>query len=246
VELIAIIAMIIVGGATAVMVMIVIAIAQRGAEVTNPNSSAPDRSRLASSILFQLLLLGGLPPDEALRDVRRRAGLASPVTSGIDVTNWGERFAQLSTPEQRAWLLQTAVELASGRGKPLPLRQYTALLDLSFALGFQTDALAKLREQYGFEYVDHAKDGRPREADRAGGAAPLYARQSVDPAPLLRLLGIEGPGSRQAVISAYRRLAAQHHPDRVFGEPEQVQSEAAARFIEITRAYETLLAHFRD
>jgi hypothetical protein len=246
VELIAIIAMIIVGGATAVMVMIVIAIAQRGAEVTNPNRGAPDRSRLAASILFQLLLLGGLPPDEALRDIRRRAGLASPVTSGIDVTNWGERFAQLSTPEQRAWLLQIAVELVSGRGRPLPLRQYTALLDLSFALGFQTDALAKLRDRYGFEYVDHAKDGRPREADRVGGAAPLYARETVDPTPLLRLLGIEGPGSRQAVISAYRKLAAQHHPDRVFGAPEQVQSEAAARFIEITRAYETLLGHFRD
>src|SRR5438132_2645555 len=229
--------MIIVGGATAVVVMIVIAIAQRGAaEPTNPSSNSPDRSRLASSILFQLLLLGGLPADEALREVRRRAGLASPVTSGIDVTNWGERYAQLSTPEQRAWLLQTAVELVSGRGRPLPLRQYTALLDLNFALGFQTDALAKLREQYGFEYVDHAKDGRPREADRVGGAAPLYARENVDPAPLLRLLGIEGPGSRQAVISAYRRLAAQHHPDRVFGEPERVQTEAAARFIEITRA----------
>jgi hypothetical protein len=246
VELIAIIAMIIVGGATAVMVMIVIAIAQKGGGPTSPTSSAPDRSRLAASILFQLLLLGGLPADEALRDIRRRAGLASPVTSGIDVTNWGERFAQLATAEQRAWLLQTAVELVSGRGRPLPLRQYTALLDLNFALGFQTDALAKLREQYGFEYVDHAKDGRPREADRVGGAAPLYARETVDPAPLLRLLGIEGPGSRQAIISAYRRLAAQHHPDRVFGAPEQVQSEAAARFIEITRAYETLLVLFRD
>jgi hypothetical protein len=246
VELIAIIAMIIVGGATAAMVMIVIAIAQRGGEATNPSSSAPDRTRLAASILFQLLLLGGLPPEEAMRDIRRRAGLASAVTSGIDVTNWGERFAQLATPEQRAWLLRTAVELVSGRGHPLPLRQYTALLDLNFALGFQTDALAKLREQYGFEYVDHAKNGRPREADRAGGAAPLYVRESVDPAPLLRLLGIEGPGSRQAVISAYRRLAAQHHPDRVFGASEQVQSEAAARFIEITRAYETLLALFRD
>ena len=41
-------------------------------------------------------------------------------------------------------------------------------------------------------------------------------------------------------------LLEQHHPDRVFGAPEQVQSEAAARFIEITRAYETLLAFFRD
>jgi len=43
------------------------------------------------------------------------------------------------------------------------------------------------------------------------------------------------------VIAAYRKLAAQHHPDKVFGESADVQNAAAARFIEITRAYETLL-----
>jgi len=151
-----------------------------------------------------------------------------------------------TSAEQRAWLLETAVQLVAAPDRPVPLRQYAALLDLSFSLGFQTDALAKLREQYSFDYVDHAKDGRPRDADRGGGAMPLFVRGSTDAAALLRTLGLERDANRQAIISAYRRLAAQHHPDKVHGEPESVQSNAAARFIEITRAYEALMTIYRD
>ena len=71
----------------AVITMFAIALTQRNVESTNLANGAPDRSRLASSILFHLLLLGGLSADEAMRDVRRRAGLASPVTGGIDIMN---------------------------------------------------------------------------------------------------------------------------------------------------------------
>src|SRR5206468_12883684 len=136
--------------------------------------------------------------------------------------SWGDRYAKIASPEQRMWLLDTAVRLVADRTTPVPLRQYTGLLDLSFALGFQTDALAKLRTQYGFDYIDHAKDARPREADRAGGATALFVRDTRDESELLRILGIEGPASRLAIIAAYRKLAAVHHPDRVFAEPAEV------------------------
>ena len=86
----------------------------------------------------------------------------------------------------------------------------------------------------------------PRAADRGGGAVPLFVREEADTASLLRILGIDEAPSRQDIISAFRRLAAQHHTDRVFGQPAEVQSQAAARFIEITRAYETLMAIYRD
>jgi DnaJ-domain-containing protein 1 len=168
------------------------------------------------------------------------------VTSAIDMRNWAERFAQLAPADHRAALLDTAVRLVADRDTPVPLRQYTALLDLSFGLGFQTDALAKLRDKYGFEYIDHAKDARPREADRAGGATPLFARERREAGELLRVLEIDGPASRAVIIAAYRRLAAQHHPDRVFAQPAEVQSAAAARFIEITRAYEALLTLYPE
>jgi hypothetical protein len=247
VELIAVIFMLAAGGVIAVFVVAARAIAERADDGAYAvYGTAPDRNRLAASLLYQVEICGGVAPDEARRDLIRRVGIAAPVTEEIDISNWGARYAQLATPQQRAWLLESAVQLVAVHEHPVPLRQYSALLDLSFALGFQTDALAKLREQYGFEYVDHAKNGRPREADRGGGATPLFTRTGGDSAELLRVLGIEGTASRQSIIAAYRRLAAQHHPDKFFGQPEEAQSSAATRFIEITRAYEALLARYRD
>jgi len=237
--------MIVAGGAIAVLIMIVIAVAQRNADPSMPVNNVPDRTRLGASILFHLLLQGGTAQAEALRKLRS-VGLIAPVTAGIDLASWSERYAHVASPEQRAWLLETAVQLVSAAYQPVPLRQYAALLDLSFSLGFQTDALAKLREQYGFDYVDHARDARPRSADRGGGSMPLFVRGSTDAAALLRILGLESTANRQAIISAYRKLASHHHPDRVHGKPDEIQSEAAARFIEITRAYEALMAIYRD
>lgn len=240
-ELVAVLVMIVAGAVIAIFIMIAIAIAQRESGDIE-SSAAIDRDTLAASILFQLLTLGGSPPDEAYRRLRRDAGMAAKITRGIDLTSWAGRFAQVASPEQRSTLLETAVRLLAGAKSPLPPRQYAGLLDVSFALGFQTDALARLREKYGFEYIDYAKNGRPREADRGGGATPLFERKPVDTTESLRLLELDGEPSRQEIISAYRRLAAQYHPDHHFEASAQEQSEAAARFIEVTRAYEILMA----
>jgi hypothetical protein len=207
---------------------------------------APTRESIAASLLFNVLVAGGDRPDEALRDIRRVAGLGAAAAASVDIVNWGERFAQGSSQQQREWLLETAVRLASERRKTLPLPQYSALLDLAFGLGFHIDALAKLRERYPFDYVDHAKYGRPREADRGGGSLPLFVRSAKPEVELLGVLGIEGTATRQLIISRYRRLAAQYHPDRVFGQTAEIQAASAERFREITRAYEALLAIYRD
>lgn len=240
------IAMLAIGGIIALAVGTSVAAAQRESGGQGAPVTPPDRNQIAASLLFNLLLAGGTPPGKALK-VIRGLGLIAPATSAIDIRSWGERFAQLAPPDHRAALLETAVRLVAERDTAVPLRQYTTLLDLSFALGFQTDALAKLREKYPFEYIDHAKDARPREADRAGGATVLFERGARrDTGELLRVLEIDGPASRTVIIAAYRKLAAQHHPDRVFAQPAEVQSAAAARFIEITRAYEALLALYPE
>ncbi len=237
--------MIFAGGGLAIAAMIAIGAATRAHEGRRDRAPAPDRSAIAASILFNLLLLGGVAPDEALREIRKR--LLAPVTRQVDIASWAERFAHVASPQQRQWLLETAVQMIAEHKRIVPLRQYAALLDLSFALGFQTDALAKLRERYGFDYVDHAKHARPREADRAGGAATtFFVRDTRDAGELLRVLEIDGAPSRQVIITAYRRLVAQHHPDKVHEAAEEVRTAAAARFIEITRAYETLMSIYRD
>lgn len=245
-ELAAAIFMILAGGAIAAFVMIAVAIGRGASPGTTPEQpQIPDRDRVAASILFRILTAGGTAPDAALREIRRRAGIIAPPASGIDIASWGERFALHSTPQQRLQLLDIAVQLVAVTGRPIPLVQYVDLLDLSFALGFQTDALAKLREQYGFDYVDHAKAGRPREADRVGRTT-FFARDDREPREWLAVLGMEGTPSRQQIIAAYRKLVAQHHPDRFHEAEEGVRSDAALRFIEITRAYEALLAIYKE
>src|ERR1041385_2957643 len=184
--------MIVVGCGVAVGVMVAIGTATKRYENGGRESELrgrSDRERIAGSILFQILLAGGTPAEVALREIRRRAGIGSQVTPGVDVSNWGEAYAQVATRAEREGLLELAVALIASRGTPVPLRQYAALLDLSFGLGFQTDALARLRVQYGFEYVDHAKDARPPEADRGGGKLSLFGRDEREPGELLRVLG---------------------------------------------------------
>lgn len=243
-ELIAIAFMLVGGGALAAFVLGAMAIARRENE---PNETLPPRrDSVAASLLVQILIAGGTAADEATRQVRRGAGLAAPITRGVDVTNWAETYARAATREQRMSLLETAVQLVAARKGPIPLRQYAALLDLSFGLGFHTDALARLREVYGFEYVDHAKDARPRSADRGGGGAPLFERPQRPRPELLGILGLSGEVTRQELAAAYRKLVAQHHPDRFHASTEAERTAAAGRFIELTRAYEELLLVIRD
>ena len=243
-ELVAVLVMIVAGGATAVFVLIALALAK--SESQSRDAKPTDRDHLAASILFQILISGGATADDAIRRVRRGAGLGARITPGVDVTSWAESYARVATESARAQLLESAVQLSAARRGPIPLRQYATLLDLTFGLGFHSDALARLRDRYGFDYVDHAKDARPREADRGGGSIPLFVRDESHRVEWMRVLQIEGDPTRQTIIAAYRKLAAQHHPDRFHEQSDEVQRAEAARFIEITRAYEKLLALYRD
>ena len=84
----------------AIFIMIAIAIAQRESGDIE-SSAAIDRDTLAASILFQLLTLGGAPPDDAFRTLRRDAGMAAKITRGIDLTSWAGRFAQVASAPPR-------------------------------------------------------------------------------------------------------------------------------------------------
>jgi hypothetical protein len=220
---------------------ILIALSER-----SPTAPAgPGRDLIAASIIHHLLLLGGDSPDSAKRRLRS-IGRMSPVTAGIDVTSWGERYRQLASREACALLLEQAVATVIDQHRTIPLAQYSAILELNFALGFQTDSLFRLRHRFAFDYVDHARHGRPPEADRGGSGAPLFDSNAAVATRLLEILGLAEPVDRQGIIAAYRRLASEFHPDHHFHEPAEVQAVAAARFIVVTDAYERLLTIHRS
>ena len=198
------------------------------------------RDSIEASLLFHVMTAGGISQEESMRAIRIEMGKAVLVTRGIDLASWAENFARNTTGSERTSLLDRAVRMVAAIGKPVPLRQYAALLDLSFGLGFQTDALARLREAYGFDYIDHARDARSRNSSAGERIAP------PKPADLLLVLGLSGTPTRQELSLAYRKLVARHHPDRFHSAPSAEREAAAARFIEITRAYENLLLTIRD
>src|SRR5688572_17177356 len=129
-ELLAIAFMLVGGAGLAIFVMVAYAINQRAEQHAERSEALPatERERIAVSLLFAVVKAGGGSDDDAMRVVRRGAGIVAPVTRGIDVTNWAESYERLSTPQQRSSLLETAVQLIVNREKPIPLRQYATLL----------------------------------------------------------------------------------------------------------------------
>lgn len=244
-EFLLVVVMIVAGFAVAVAVIVAFAVTEkRNRSSPAALAAAAGNDEIETSLLVGIGLLGGVGFDEALEQARELVGsrIVRPEVRGesIDVGTWAGAFRKRSSREDRERLLDAAVRMAVMSSSSLPLEQYVALVDLSFGLGFQTDALARLRARYRFEYVDHAKHDRPPEADRRGQRSPSGGHPA-DRGANARLLGLGTRFSRRELTSAYRRLAAREHPDRFHLRAESEQERASRRFIELTEAYEQLL-----
>jgi len=198
---------------------------------------------LAAGILREIAIEGGATMQAAGEIARARTGWDAMPDERVDIGTWGEAYAKVVDRTARENLLDAAVVVAMSTGRRIPASQYSALMALSFALGFHMDALARLRERYGFEYDDWARVGRPQDADRSGGGAPLFDRQATVPVrDLLEVLGLdESTASRQEIVSAYRHLAAESHPDRFHHASAEERVAAADRFRELSAAYQALM-----
>ena len=179
---------IVAGISCAVCVAIVMA---RAAESAGDRESRRgDAVNLTTGILTEIALLGGVDEDTATRLVADKCGGRTAPAGRADLASWAASFRELASGESTRALLETAVEVAMATGGRFPPAQYDGLLTLSFALGFHTDALARLREKYRFEYDDWARVGRPREADRSGGGAPLTESRPEGTEDLFAALGL--------------------------------------------------------
>lgn len=195
----------------------------------------PEACSLEDGIAFTIATAGARSPEEA----RRHAGCASP-PGDIDLPAWAGRLAGQRSEAERLALLERCVRIAGAMNPVVPLRQYSALLDLTFALGFHADALARIRSRYPFDYIDPARAGRPRSADRRG-LSMIRESTPEERQRSLQLLELTPPIDRQALVQAYRRLVGLHHPDRFHGATQEEVDAASERFIALTQAFETLL-----
>jgi DnaJ-domain-containing protein 1 len=84
-----------------------------------------------------------------------------------------------------------------------------------------------------------ANQTRQTTDDRQSRAADADGRSRRDHYTVLEI----APGAtKEEIKSAYRRLAAQYHPDKVQHLGEEFQVLAEARFKEIQKAYEELIS----
>lgn len=198
---------------------------------------------IEAELLLEVALRGEMPVDRALVVVKRFVEAECGKRGRIDIASWLEQYAKLAASDRRERFLESAVLVAMESGTTIALPQYDTLVELTFGLGFHSDALARLRQKHGFDYVDWAKHGRPRDADRGGGATPMFdAARGQDASANLETLGLAHGASRHDVAAAYRRLALECHPDRFHESTAEERTAAAERFRAVTRAYEELLA----
>jgi DnaJ like chaperone protein len=105
------------------------------------------------------------------------------------------------------------------------------------------DALYALAETDGALNIDER--AALRQAAAALGLSPRREPEDPpepawDPAVHLSALGLPLEATNEEITSAYRKLAREHHPDRVAHGPRQAIDEATTRFRAIHDAYEAL------
>ena len=77
-------------------------------------------------------------------------------------------------------------------------------------------------------------------SDQAGRTADERQSRKADANPYA-VLEIEPGASKEEIKAAYRRLAAQYHPDKVQHLGREIQELAEMRFKEIQQAYDALM-----
>ena len=77
-------------------------------------------------------------------------------------------------------------------------------------------------------------------SDQTGRTADDHQSRTGDANPYT-VLEIEAGASREEIKSAYRRLAAQYHPDKVQHLGREIRELAETRFKEIQQAYDILM-----
>ncbi len=74
----------------------------------------------------------------------------------------------------------------------------------------------------------------------AGKGQEAHRRQEASEEDPHKILGIQSGASRQEIKAAYKKLAAQYHPDKVQHLGNEFQELAHKKFVAIQKAYDAL------
>ena len=141
---------------------------------------------------------------------RVRVALKEAIATPRELLEAASACQRVFSASERLALLSSLYEVTGSRG--LPSQQaISAIRELTGRLGLTADDLRRIASVF------------------AGELAPHF-----------ETLGLTAEATDEEVKRAYRRLASEHHPDRVAHLGPKATEHAAARFREIDAAYEAI------
>ncbi len=111
-------------------------------------------------------------------------------------------------------------------------------LDDLIVLGLAWWLASRLKKAYHAPGGSGTRQGNRRQTSDTGSRAEPDPYEDADPH---KILGIEKGASKKDITNAYKRLAAQYHPDKVQHLGKEFQELAHKKFVAIQRAYDALI-----
>ena len=122
----------------------------------------------------------------------------------------------------------------------LDAKEQAVLENVAGMLGFKQHQLLYLMSMFEAEmrFRQGSRTGQGQNKQRHSGASAYSSQQSIDDA--YRILGIKASDDDKTVKKAYRKLMAEHHPDKLVskGLPKQAMEIAKVKAQDIQAAYE--------
>jgi len=134
----------------------------------------------------------------------------------LEVLALCRHYSEISSPAGRLLLVRLLFKIATAAREGPELRQLERIRWIAAELGVQAAALEGIEAEF---------------LSAPGGAEGLSATQAY------AILGITCDAPDAAVRSRYRRMAAQHHPDRVANLGEELVAAAEEKFKLLAEAY---------
>ena len=135
-------------------------------------------------------------------------------------------------------VLDVVIETVLAEGHPAA-EKMAILRQLAFALRVSDMELMALMAMKGYAWnaTGGGRRGPGYGAGNGGYVPPQRTTQGPDPHTVL---GIDRNADDRAVKRAYRKLIAEHHPDRLGDLPEDMRKRAESRASEINAAYDRI------